>query len=315
MGNFNGEKREPIYATNGSTPGAWEASMLLHHFHPSVKAFTNSWVISPEHLITFNGDPIAEFNISSFLNRFSYKNPKKRNMDKVHRPLPKPEEPINSLFSDEMAPQIVAPDKAFFHKYFGDRVRLVSEGKLKNRSKQKADDENMSDVDYDEAEIDKFADTLAENLMKSAAGGAAIDLDDDSIEDDDVDDADADAVENNVFSADEDEFDAEDGELVGKVDGDPEFGIDFDEEEDIAFEEEEKISRKRKNKQQKDGNRKSKKSKHHEDDDEFADADGYEVEMEDIIQKVLLTTNGNKSQTEPEIDSIKKKLKKNNNKR
>ena len=220
IGNFNGEKREPSFATNGSPPALWEASMLRHHFHPSVQAFAVSWLTAPAHSIAFSGDPITEFSITAFLNRFSYKNPKKRNMDKVHRPMPKPEDPINSALFTEMSAEAVAPEKVFFHKYFGARIRMMNEGKIKNRSR-KRDDENdeedgVSDVDIDDAEMDEFADTLAENLMKSTAGNipdfegddedADIDDDDEDVPDGEVEDSAAD-IEIEDYSQDDDDDD------------------------------------------------------------------------------------------------------------
>lgn len=185
FGNFNVEKREPQYAVPlGTAPGLWEVSLMRQHFHPSVKAFTNSWLSPPNHSIKFDGDPITEFSISAFLNRFSYKNPKTRNMDKVHRPLPKAEDPVNSEMFVGAPEDSISPDKAFFHKYFGARIRLLGEGKLKDKShrkKEDSDDEGGPDVDGnadefelatadDEAEIDKYADTLAEQMIKSFEG-------------------------------------------------------------------------------------------------------------------------------------------------
>ncbi|CAM9148871.1 unnamed protein product, partial [Ectocarpus fasciculatus] len=215
FGNFNVEKREPMYAVpTDCTPVLWEAALLRQHFHPSVKAFANSWLSPPNHTVKFDGDPITEFSISAFLNRFSYKNPKTRNMEKVHRPLPKAEDPVNSEMFVGADADSVSPDKAFFHKYFGARIRLLGEGKIKDRSRHKADDDEDEDEEGsgdegekaakapkvqkdDEAEIDEYADELAEELMRSAAGNQfnKADIDDDldfsSDGDDNSDDEDA----------------------------------------------------------------------------------------------------------------------------
>ena len=133
FGVYDGTKREPLFAVTGAAPALWELALMRHHFHPSVRAFSRSF-LEPPHEVLFHGDPTTEFSLTSFLNRFAYKNPKKLNESKKsHRPMPAPEEPVNNpdfILSDLSE---VAPDKAFFHKFFGARERLLLEGKSRNR--------------------------------------------------------------------------------------------------------------------------------------------------------------------------------------
>lgn len=297
FGNFNVEKREPMYAVpTDCTPVLWEAALLRQHFHPSVKAFANSWLSPPNHTVKFDGDPITEFSISAFLNRFSYKNPKTRNMEKVHRPLPKAEDPVNSEMFVGADADSVSPDKAFFHKYFGARIRLLGEGKIKDRSRHKADDDEDEDEEGsgdegekaakapkvqkdDEAEIDEYADELAEELMRSAAGNQfnKADIDDDldfsSDGDDNSDDEDA---GDGDMEEDEEEYgdmprDPEDS------DGEDESGeeMDFQDFSDEDFSEDgDDIEVRGRGKKRKN------------DDDVFASAEDYEYDMEEIMQLV-----------------------------
>ena len=320
FGNFNVEKREPMYAVpTDCTPVLWEAALLRQHFHPSVKAFANSWLSPPNHTVKFDGDPITEFSISAFLNRFSYKNPKTRNMEKVHRPLPKAEDPVNSEMFVGAEADSVSPDKAFFHKYFGARIRLLGEGKIRDRSRRKADDdedeeeggsgdeerENAPKAQKDdEAEIDKYADTLAEELMRSAAGNQfnKADIDDDldfSSDDENSDDDDEDGAEGDFEGGDEDMVEDDELDEYGDLDrdaddSDGESGkdMDFQDFSDDDFSEEEIEVR---------GKGKKRKS----DDDVFASAEDYEDDMEEIMQ--LVESHGGESAKNNNSTSEKKK--------
>jgi len=73
-------KREPRFA-GASSECLWELAPLALHFHPSVRSFAESVMFSPGLSIKYDGDPLADFSIISFLDRFVYKNPKKRNLE------------------------------------------------------------------------------------------------------------------------------------------------------------------------------------------------------------------------------------------
>lgn len=184
LGNFEASKREPAFAASG-TPALWEASLLKHHFHPSVKSFSSSMLESP-HMITFAGDPTVEFSLTAFLNRFAYKNPKKQHSDKIRRPQATGEEPLNTATFMQSSTSDIAPDKLFFHKFFGEKEKLRVEGKSRDRAKRKKVDDDDEDggsigsddeVDFDERAIDKFATKLAEDMMRD--NDDLVDIDDD----------------------------------------------------------------------------------------------------------------------------------------
>jgi hypothetical protein len=241
LGNFNVAKREPEFAyAPDAVPTVWELALLARHYHPSVQSFTQGLLQAPDHHIAFSGDPTVEFSLMAFLNRFAYKNPKKSALDKIkHRPASQAkEEPLNiALSHPDATADSVDPDKQFFFKYFSDKNKLVAEGRARNKSKHQveedrdgSDDESHSsaegefaaqaegdvDSDPDEAEIDRFADQLAENLMRSAAGNAGDDDEDfDFSEEDDSDDGSA------VNPAD-----MQDGPAGGESDG--EEGLEWD---------------------------------------------------------------------------------------
>jgi ribosome biogenesis protein MAK21 len=54
-------------------PPSWELSLVAHHFHPSVAKFANS-----TGAIEYAGDPLKDFALAPFLDKFAYKNPKSR---------------------------------------------------------------------------------------------------------------------------------------------------------------------------------------------------------------------------------------------
>jgi ribosome biogenesis protein MAK21 len=239
LGNFNVAKREPEFAyAPDAMPNVWEMSLLERHYHPSVQNFTTSLVSAPEHGINFGGDPTVEFSLMAFLNRFAYKNPKKNAADNKtkHRTASQAkEEPVNiAMTAQEASADTVEPDQQFFFKYFSDKSKLVAAGRSRNKSKHQAeengsgsddDDSDNDDAgsdagdranevesDADEAEIDRYADKLAEDLLRSAGNN----IDDfDFSDEDDSDDGSAVAG-------------AEEGEDALGDDSDGEEGLDFD---------------------------------------------------------------------------------------
>lgn len=57
-------------------PPSWELSLISHHFHPSVAKFAST--IGE---IDYAGDPLKDFGLAPFLDKFAYRNPKSR--DKI----------------------------------------------------------------------------------------------------------------------------------------------------------------------------------------------------------------------------------------
>ena len=224
---YDSLKREPLYAITPITPSTpppylWEAGLYTHHYHPSVQAFITQYINIP-YTIKFDGDPIIEFSITSFLNRFAYKNPKSQNSDpstngtnndhknKRYNSISNQEEPINLIAKDihnytdddyttnnnTNNNNNIAPDKVFFYKYFSERNKSILQGKSKIRIKKNKnkrlnidsdDDDDVTGADVaggsdDEAGVDLFADKLATDMMNNH--NRSHDLDDDDYSDDD----------------------------------------------------------------------------------------------------------------------------------
>lgn len=243
---YDSAKRDPAYAmtkgegvssSEGTTSGIclWELNLLQQHFHPSVRAFADSLVNMPDdssvnpHEISFAGDPISEFSLTAFLDRLSYKNSKKQTRAKktdTEEDVPiNLDSKVNSAFDDEMS-SVVAPDKVFFHKYFGSRIQLREEGRSRDRTRHKSSKAEDGDSDAEdvnsEDEMDAYTDKLMEAAMKS---NQPIDVDDedyDSNEDMDGDDSGSEGgdlpsdVDNDMDGLD----DSDDGEDSEEEDGD-----------------------------------------------------------------------------------------------
>jgi ribosome biogenesis protein MAK21 len=197
LGSYDAMKREPEFACfQEKPPVLHELALLRHHFHPSVKAFANALLEPPEHGISFEGDPIEEFSLMAFLNRFAYKNPKEKLVQGLKQS-GNGEDPVNIELLNQIQEEdatggtqraMIAPEKHFFYKYFGERESLRAMGKSKRATRKRrsegddSDDEDREDIDEEE-EIDNFADELAEGLMRSDAAGRQEFFDEDDGED------------------------------------------------------------------------------------------------------------------------------------
>jgi ribosome biogenesis protein MAK21 len=303
LGNFHVNKRNPLFAVASTgSPSLFELSLLRHHFHPSVQAFAEALVDTPQHAISFSGDPLTEFNLISFLNRFAYKNPKQKVAKKVAQ-LSYDELPMNEAFTsgEPINESQIAPEKHFFYKFFGERDALRSMGKSRDRKKKnKDDDEDGDSSDEDDEEgVDRYADQLADDLMRHDARTRGEDFVEDEDDDDDdfgddieIDDDDDDSelvgkksrkpIKSSIVDEDDEDddinFDADQGEdeegsETGNFD-EPEAYVDSDDEP--SFVEEVKTNKK-----------KGKRTKHMDDDDDnaFADVSLYEDQMEEIVNK------------------------------
>uniref|UniRef100_A0A8C2PCU7 CCAAT/enhancer-binding protein zeta n=1 Tax=Capra hircus TaxID=9925 RepID=A0A8C2PCU7_CAPHI len=206
--NLKGEFRNPLYCGAENT-SLWELKKLSEHFHPSVALFAKT--ILQGNYIEYSGDPLQDFTLMRFLDRFVYRNPKphkgKENTDSVVMQ-PKRKhfmKDIRSLavnskeFLAKEESQIPV-DEVFFYRYY----KKVTTGKVKQ--KRNEDEESIEDVDDEEFErmIDTFEDDncftsgkddldFASN-MKKKAKGAKDDSEDEDSEDDDLDNLDDDEV-------------------------------------------------------------------------------------------------------------------------
>ena len=309
LGDFDMNVREPLFAkTQDIEHGSsfWESGLLRCHFHPSIRAFANCYVESP-HKIDFDGDPTVEFSLSSCINRFAYKNPKKEKEDSAsgkRKWRVVTEQPVNNPSFIEKDEEMVKPDLAFFHKFFGQQNKLRDENRRKKARKDKhaGDDEdddedsvasNHSNLDFDanEADVDKFADKLALDMIAASNGGAfgkakfgdddseGEDVDMDDMSSEDGEDGDGSISKEDMSEEDVDisgeegnSDDDDDDDLEGLINGGNDDGFDSDDDDDD--EEEDQMGKKKKKRQKKNGG------------EVFADAADMEEEMDRILEAV-----------------------------
>ncbi|KAJ6233137.1 ccaat-binding factor-related [Anaeramoeba flamelloides] len=70
---YNSKKRNPLYSKAENTC-LWELVTFANHYHPSVRAFTQR-ILDGKNIVYY-GDPLVDFNFSSFLDGFLRKKPK-----------------------------------------------------------------------------------------------------------------------------------------------------------------------------------------------------------------------------------------------
>ncbi|XP_015263930.1 PREDICTED: CCAAT/enhancer-binding protein zeta, partial [Gekko japonicus] len=152
--------RNPSYCGADRT-SLWELKKLSEHFHPSVVLFAKT--ILEGRYIEYSGDPLQDFTLMRFLDRFVYRNPKghkgKENTSSVVMQ-PKKKQSMSNIRnlvvnSKEFLAQDesqIPVDEVFFHRFYK-RLDMEKEKKTPVR-----DDESVEDVDDDEFEraLDSF---------------------------------------------------------------------------------------------------------------------------------------------------------------
>ena len=241
--------RNPIYS-GAEKCDYWELQSLSQHFHPSASLFANN--ILENDPIKYTGDPLSDFTLPRFLDRFVFRNPKK-NPEKnkpstilgkrnIYKPAGiKAIAPDSKEFLNRDASN-VPTDELFIYKYFHEKLE---------RKGAKADDDVAS---VTSEEFNDFLDNMGgksddfddeEDL--DFAGGSGDDTADDGTAPEDRDDED----DNMEASDDEDEpmgLEGEDDdnfkdlssgeENVDGEDSDNEFDEEGFGDEDLDFDEE-----------------------------------------------------------------------------
>lgn len=149
--------RNPLYA-GADKACIWELIPLSTHFHPSVALFASN-ILSGQR-ISYSGDPLQDFTLSRFLNRFVYRNPKKVSSDsevprqrtvlgkrKYYTPVGATAFAINSTSYCSQPQSRIPIEEQFFHKYFVDQKQFQDE-------RDKRVDEDLESIQSDE--VDEF---------------------------------------------------------------------------------------------------------------------------------------------------------------
>jgi ribosome biogenesis protein MAK21 len=140
-------------------PPCWEISLLAHHFHPSVSKFVND--IGS---IQYGGDPLQDFGLAPFLDKFAYRNPKSR--EKLVQKMQQSGSGTGNRRTGKLEARLELPmndpsflektdvneQDEFFHQFFMERARRDElKGITRNNANPDSDDDGMQDVDEDQA--------------------------------------------------------------------------------------------------------------------------------------------------------------------
>eukprot|EP01135_Chromosphaera_perkinsii_P007650 Nk52_evm106s914 gene=Nk52_evmTU106s914 len=156
--------REPKYS-KAETSCFWELYFLCRHFHPTVALFADTIVKCED--ISYQGDPLKDFTTIKFLDRFVYKNPKKKQSDhggSIMQPKGKFfhgneiqqgkmkgivanmeshfSQTVNSKYFKTRQEKEIPADEMFFYQYFSNKKD--SEKKIRKDS-ENSDDEDILD--------------------------------------------------------------------------------------------------------------------------------------------------------------------------
>jgi len=251
---YDTSKRDPMFAGCGTTTKLWELQVFTKHFHPAVRAFASSLLVDPKG-IEYSGDPLKDLSTSAFLERFVYRNPRKRDLEVLKDSsastfglrgrLSRMGRGITKIAANSPAFLLqdgskVNPDEKFLFDYFHKRAENHSEDlreQMAIKSLKISNSANRDEFldDDDEEEMDAFADKLAEDMMKEEFGNPDMDGDDLDV---DYDDPDFDRKlsqdkERAMLEYSESEDEELDEELDGDSDSDEELDEDSEDMEDV----------------------------------------------------------------------------------
>mmetsp|Transcript_23144 Transcript_23144/g.54726 ORF Transcript_23144/g.54726 Transcript_23144/m.54726 type:complete len:1005 (-) Transcript_23144:186-3200(-) len=167
------EKKDSFSDGSQGNPPCWEMSLLAHHFHPSVSKFVND--IGE---IEYGGDPLQDFGLAPFLDKFAYRNPKSREKLEQQRQLfsgsgagsrkaGKIEMKLGLPVNDPsfLKETDVNEQDEFFHQFFMERARR---DELKGIIRHKANGSDNEDSDDDK--IRKTAEDEAFDVAEDSIG-------------------------------------------------------------------------------------------------------------------------------------------------
>ncbi|CAG5098595.1 Oidioi.mRNA.OKI2018_I69.XSR.g15808.t1.cds [Oikopleura dioica] len=219
---FDAWARNPSYS-NVDGEKAWELVSMANHFHPSVSMFAKNVISGGDE--KYPGDPLNDFTIMRFLDRFVYKNPKAErksprsiNQRRVNKYLDTHQLPVTSLEFLQAKEHELGPHDRFMQKFFQMRASGVT-----SKAKEDQDIDDVDDDEFDrildgdlrgwENRVGKIDSTLATPKQRKAMKkrGDLEELED--LDDDDIDFGD-------LYSDDENEEEEEiSPELIEDYDG------------------------------------------------------------------------------------------------
>ncbi|CAH0390121.1 unnamed protein product [Bemisia tabaci] len=259
-------QRNPAYA-GGERAVFRELFMLTKHFHPTVALYAKNIVEGVPN--TYQGDPLNDFTLSRFLERFSFKNPKAQLIRKPSGAITKktPEGAkgmqVNTNQYLNLSEEKIPVDELFLYRYLKEK-RDTTGTKMNDDEPDDSADEEVTDGEFldlldkmtGKSDVLDFEDDILDtkrakklNKDKGDENGDESDENDENVEedfseegsDDQEEDFDDDDDEDDDSAADEEdeddnELDVSDlgSDLEGSVD-DEEEAMDFDDDDSGSF--------------------------------------------------------------------------------
>ena len=201
-------------------PG-WELALTMQHYHPSVQQFAKAMNDGKNEKTEYTGDPLHDFALAPFLDKFAYRNPKKTTTERSHAgssiaerrsaltPSQQHQLPVNDpSFFGKRGDKTVDVRDEFFREFFVERAKrddtkgIVRQTEATDRQEAELDlldkvevaavDHHQAYEDFEsqwetDEEEEDFVDSLAQKIIEDAVddGEGPADLDD---EDPDMED-------------------------------------------------------------------------------------------------------------------------------
>ncbi|KAG0727219.1 CCAAT/enhancer-binding protein zeta [Chionoecetes opilio] len=160
---YDPHHRSPLYC-GAQYSSLWEFGYLKAHFHPSVSVFATKVLDGKS--VEYSGDPLQDFTLIRFLDRFVYRNPKRMSgsgkdsaggnvLGRRSQYVPQGVKGIavNTEAFSALDPHQVPEDEVFFHRYF---TQFKAGEAGKGVAGEGKGEESDSDESVDDDEFDAF---------------------------------------------------------------------------------------------------------------------------------------------------------------
>ena len=272
---YDSTKRDPQFA-QGEYSFLNELYLLEKHYHPSVQRMAKFILDNyNKDIISYNGDPLLDFSLTNFLEKFMLKNPKIKKEKKEIKKITNDDDELKKFIQgdednnnkenknitmDENDLEFIDKFNKIYPEITNDKNYLKKMKKKEKKMRTEEDvDEMIGDQEYtkkenEDSDLENYADKVIDEEYKKF--GKDIDDDNDLIENDPENNNNEEGEVDDLFTEDENEDMNENEE-----------NKDLEENEDNEIEEEEIIEENNNKK----GNKKNKKKK----DSGFVDAETY----------------------------------------
>ena len=237
---YNPEHRNPLFGCASQEP-VWELASVARQYHPSAALFAQNLLEGKP--VSYTGDPLQDFTLMRFLDRFVFRNPKKDpgrgrpntvfSKRNVYRPTGiKNIAPDSKEYLNKDSDQIPVDEK-FIHTYLKAKAKFKAD-------EQDSDAESVNSDDFDAAlenaagfgqDLD-FAGAVDQDLIDDDDA-----LSDDEMEDDDDDDSDSENEELPASKKKQTKKSTKKGQLETNQSADSNEELDDFSDEDEPFEE------------------------------------------------------------------------------